>query len=766
MYFKHLFTLSALVLAACSSDDSDGDSNNNTERSANATPTVTVNNGIGKEKETITITATASDSDGSISSYSWNQTAGVSASMVANGSSIELTLPEVLENQQLEFQLTVTDNDGANASTSFEVDVEAIFQTYTFTGEISTSRSSLPGTNVSLTVGSQSWVSNSNELGVYRFEVDVDDSNFGEMITLATSPDKNTINRLISLLPALETFDTSADAEGNITIDQSVSEGVNVSTLSTARYVLAAINDDEKFTTYEQYHSRSMDWKAKEAFEIVTLVDVIANEVLSENFSNSVLQSLPVDFSSLFEYIDSKEKAESLIYGVKAASNWAWENAIESIAASNKIQFTQDLATQKIITEQFGKLELNEDGTGLIKGSFDTAVNWQLLNGNIVLDILSEDFPTYVDNRYVSNYQLQSLTFTPIWQTSKGYYVNYQQNYLIDSSSSLEYEDGHTALTSVTNSVPLTTVLETNTKWYLSFVDINTDTFDVPTDNEQHRGSIRGNLREMEFDAMSQSDGTYDLKLKQLILNDQDLPEFETYNVQAAQVGGEILFSYSKYDVALVFMDLNDDGTYSFYADISEKNQPENSEWTSGNAVPYIETKALTEQDVSGKIFEYENDGTYSAWYEFNSDGSMAYIYAEDNEGDGVIDDLNTYTDVVLASIGIWRVEDGILKMLRHRSPNYTCLSDSWAPALEDECSAFLYREWQPIFDINSTDNNTGYVLDESTIYYDYLLDRSAFPEESPLIPYRYSNFLLKFSISDKRPIALPEDVYQQLTDD
>ena len=51
MYFKHLFTLSALVLAACSSDDSDGDSNNNTERSANATPTVTVNNGIGKEKD-------------------------------------------------------------------------------------------------------------------------------------------------------------------------------------------------------------------------------------------------------------------------------------------------------------------------------------------------------------------------------------------------------------------------------------------------------------------------------------------------------------------------------------------------------------------------------------------------------------------------------------------------------------------------------------------------------------------------------------------
>lgn len=764
MQFKHLFTLSALVLAACSSDDSDG--TNNTETTANVAPTVTVDNGVGTEKQTITITATASDSDGSISSYSWSQTSGTSASMVPSGSSLELTLPEVSEDQQLEFQLTVTDNDGATASSNFVVDVEAISQSYTITGSISTSQTIVPSTSLALTVGSQTWVSSSNELGVYRFEIDVDDSNFGDMMTLSTSPDTNTISKLISVLPALESFDVDADEEGRITIDQSVSEGVNVSTVSTASYVLAAINGDEMFTTYEQYQIRSMDWNAGEAFEIVTLVDVIATEVLREDFSDSVLQSLPVDFSSIFEYIDSKATAESLIAGVKAASSWTWETTIESLAASNQLQFDQDAVTQKIITDQFGKLQLNDDGTGLIDGSYDTAVTWQLVNGNIVLNILSDDYPAYVDNNFISNYQLQALTFTPIWQTSKGYYVHFQQDYLTDYSSVVRNEDGHTVFTSIADSIALTTILETNTKWYLSFVDINTDSFYVPSNSEQSQGRIRGNLRELEFDALPLSDGTYNLEVIQQVLNDQDLPEFETYNVQATEEDGEIVFSYGKYDVELVFMDREDDGTYSFYVDISEQNQPDNSSWTRGTAVPFSETQVLTVQDVNDKIFEYENDGTYKAWYEFNSDGTMAYIYAEDSEGDGVIDDVTIGPDIVSASVGIWRVEDGVLKMLRHRNRSYTCLNGVWAPTLEDECSAYLYREWQPIFDVNSTENNTGYVLDESILYWDYFLDRDAFPNESPLIPYQYSNFLLKFTVSDERPIALPDDAYQILAND
>ena len=79
------------------------------------------------EGATVNLAGTGTDSDGTIASYSWQQTSGtdvaISNSDMANASFVA---PAVAANENLVFRLTVTDNDGASASDSVTVTVNAV----------------------------------------------------------------------------------------------------------------------------------------------------------------------------------------------------------------------------------------------------------------------------------------------------------------------------------------------------------------------------------------------------------------------------------------------------------------------------------------------------------------------------------------------------------------------------------------------------------------------------------------------------------------
>ncbi|MFT5790533.1 MAG: hypothetical protein ACI8SJ_002662, partial [Shewanella sp.] len=75
-----------------------------------------------KEGLSLTISASASDNDGSIASFQWQQMAGIAVQMAdIDTASVSLTIPTVDADQTVTFKLTVTDNDGATASTSVDV---------------------------------------------------------------------------------------------------------------------------------------------------------------------------------------------------------------------------------------------------------------------------------------------------------------------------------------------------------------------------------------------------------------------------------------------------------------------------------------------------------------------------------------------------------------------------------------------------------------------------------------------------------------------
>lgn len=94
----------------------------------NVTPTADAGGDITiQERETVSLQGKGSDSDGSISSYSWNQSGGTSVTLSgSNTAAVSFVAPDIINDQILTFELTVTDDDGSTGSDSVSVNLTHI----------------------------------------------------------------------------------------------------------------------------------------------------------------------------------------------------------------------------------------------------------------------------------------------------------------------------------------------------------------------------------------------------------------------------------------------------------------------------------------------------------------------------------------------------------------------------------------------------------------------------------------------------------------
>ncbi|MBT1064735.1 hypothetical protein KJY73_14175 [Bowmanella sp. Y26] len=116
--------LLCLFVSACGGG---GSSEPAPTKPANKAPVVSPMESVSAyERDDVTVTATATDSDGQVSQYQWVQTAGLSATISkSDGAELSFIAPELESDETLEFQLTVTDNQGATASQKVSVNVSA-----------------------------------------------------------------------------------------------------------------------------------------------------------------------------------------------------------------------------------------------------------------------------------------------------------------------------------------------------------------------------------------------------------------------------------------------------------------------------------------------------------------------------------------------------------------------------------------------------------------------------------------------------------------
>ncbi|WAJ71797.1 PKD domain-containing protein [Catenovulum adriaticum] len=113
------------VLTACGSSNQRA---NETEDTSNQVPTISVSPQIIDEKTQVEVKADSADEDGTVERFQWQQLSGTQVSFNGELSSLNFQAPSVTSDETLSFRVTVTDNDGAKASTDFPVLIKNINQ--------------------------------------------------------------------------------------------------------------------------------------------------------------------------------------------------------------------------------------------------------------------------------------------------------------------------------------------------------------------------------------------------------------------------------------------------------------------------------------------------------------------------------------------------------------------------------------------------------------------------------------------------------------
>lgn len=132
-HIHYILLISTLVLASCggggnesSNSDVIEEEQGGNQSASNVLPLV--NAGSTQSVTSlveVTLVGVASDSDGSVDSYLWTQTGGAETVTLVNSdqSSASFLAPEVAEEKNLEFSLTVTDNEGGTAMDSVVISI-------------------------------------------------------------------------------------------------------------------------------------------------------------------------------------------------------------------------------------------------------------------------------------------------------------------------------------------------------------------------------------------------------------------------------------------------------------------------------------------------------------------------------------------------------------------------------------------------------------------------------------------------------------------
>lgn len=758
------------MLAGCNEtgDDpaSEGESRTITP---NVLPTISVANTTGTEKATLLLQAEASDSDGQVQSIDWTQTSGPEATMTINDLDLSLVLPEVLTPTELTFMAKVTDDDGDSAETSFSVMVEPILTNVTISGLAATSEAILRGMPVVVTIGQQQWLTQTNELGRYYLEMAVDDSEIDSLVTIvATGNAVNSIVKFVSIAPSVnEMLATVSDSE--VAIDESDVDALSITAKSTAQAIF--VSEMGEITSYSDFVTNTESINMTSYIETWFTLEQIYQRLDDDDF----LAAIPSDFGNTFDTLLEASSRNTIVAKIKAELGSAWQyrfnDFIEELPSVQISDLT--LPTNAILTSSFDQLSsgdrvsFSSDNAGQWQGRYVGEFAWEQNTNALELTFnnTNNGYYDYESNSFYYSRFVRKVSLKPIFSHDKEILFLMTQYYSYESDESyVESDPSLVTLTSIDQLISPQTIIDLPGP--MAFVFENVINGEI-TNSINEVVSIESARKHIEFLTNESSDtsGTANITMLNVVNNASvESVSAGTWSIDADKL--QLSFNGMSVEVAIYAYN-ETKGTYNISVTSIDGSDPTNTLWDNGYI--FVEQAAFNvdEEYLSGKIFSFNSPlDTHlkaRAWYEFNNDGTMNYIYAFDSDQDGELH-VESYSnaDYLYISSGLWRVVDGKLEVLRHRQNNEygyksICLSGTWQPLLDDECVAYVRLDWQ--FN-GSAEASEVLMFTTSTYYQDPYLDPSQRDEASPFIIRSQWSDAYSLYVLDERPITLPDDAF------
>lgn len=729
---------------------------------ANVLPTVTVDNAAGFEASVIDIVANAEDSDGEIVEYNWRQVSGSQAELNANGQALALTLPSLLDSETLTFELTVTDSDDGVASTEFDVTVEPITEKLILAGSVRLNEARGDNFRVWSEVGEQKFTTTANELGYYNLELNVDDSLVDKAIHLFASFDNdNSIVKLSSVIPSLNEL----KAEAGELVDTLEEPNIQITPFTTAAASLVLRDHGSLPASYAEYQSQYEQIKLQELVDLAIANSMIIKALTYEDYQEEVIQALPANFKNLTVSFADEETSNAIIDAYKIVEyGYSWNNATEALISNSTAEITEaDVRSALYFDDKL--LQFNSDGTGKWIGVDTASFNWELNQGVVTLTFDEGAMPYRRGFTRRNNESITELKLTALINHYGSVFLNLEPTYKDTDYGNSGTGDTYQQVAKTTDGLtPPLEAITMDTNYLLSYETNDAQTFETFVESSY----IGLGLKRAVFNLNegSENAGTVALTLNQVAEDKDVVIANQTVNWS---ISNNILsLTHDNEIVNIAFIDL-EEGSHTLSVTVSDASDDETApSWTTSFMQPTPVAKPLTAREISGKRFMFEprdaGDGsTHYSWYEFNADGTMAYIYANDARGDKVIEE-NNYDEYYGVSAGLWKIEDGKLVILRHRrnsihGRNYTCLGGSWTPTLDDYCVASTKRIWQAF----ESDKIEKMPIEKLGINYeDASLKDAGFGDEAPFAISGVWDHFYEYAITDTRPVKLPDDAFEQ----
>lgn len=357
----------------------------------NKAPSVNIVDASGlKEQVEFTLSATASDEDGEIKSYAWQHDSSLAiSSKDINTASPRFTVPDIKDDIDITFMVTVTDDDGATATASKKITIKRKVSSVTITGIVTDEP--IPNADVFISVGSVEHQTKANEQGEYSSLLSVDDSDKSRLVNIRAVGPSGTENEnveFVSQLNSVETLVEQAGDDGELTKEDNFA--VNVTNVSTAEYVLIQ-KSETPIETDAQLQSALTGVDAEEKLELASLIKIAVDKDVE----------LPEGVESTLDLISNEQTAEEFKKTALEKDANIIEDTKEEIKDDKDLVngLTGKLVGNYIINSPVDysngayHLELKADGKAVIAAKNTIETTWQQDESGAVVLAVTQDNP-------------------------------------------------------------------------------------------------------------------------------------------------------------------------------------------------------------------------------------------------------------------------------------------------------------------------------------------------------------------------------------